>query len=178
MLQCQKRPHIQRLAFPPHPVYQTRPGLATSRKSLNLDTHYGEGGSVADWIIRASVPLVDKLTGRNFGVYEQVKGVGGRARLRVSASTQGSRRPPQTLPPSQHGLPMLMLFLDLSSAHAPDELGNVGGKSGGLKNNVLLEELRTVAKEHHERISFVYADGIAHAISEISAQFQRFQRIR
>ena len=44
-----------------------REGLAGSRKHLNLDTHYGEGGSVAEWIVRASVPLVDRLTGRNFG---------------------------------------------------------------------------------------------------------------
>ena len=68
----------------------------------------------------------------------------------------------------KNGLPMFMLFLDLSAAHAPDELGNIGGKSGGLKNNVLLEELRVIAKEHHERISFVYADGIAHADQMVS----------
>lgn len=61
------------------------------------------------------------------------------------------------------GLPMLMLFLDLQSTHAPDRHGSIGGKSGGILNDHLLEEFREVAKEHHERIVFVYIDGVAYA---------------
>jgi hypothetical protein len=82
--------------------------------------------------------------------------------------------------------PMLMLFLDLT--HEDDSatpgttrprigllaeatvvllrlcgLGVVGGKSGGLLNELLLEEFRAAAKEHSDRITFVYLNGVQHA---------------
>jgi hypothetical protein len=44
------------------------------------------------------------------------------------------------------------------------EMGKVvGGRTGGLLNEVLVHELREVAKEHHDRIIFAYADGVAYA---------------
>ena len=59
------------------------------------------------------------------------------------------------------GKPMLMLFLDLSEASEAESV--VRGRTGGIPNEDLLDELRLAAKEHYERILFVYLDGIEHA---------------
>lgn len=41
-----------------------------------------------------------------------------------------------------------------------DQVGKVvGGKSGGIFNEILIEEFKAAAKEHVERIAFVYLDG-------------------
>jgi hypothetical protein len=42
-------------------------------------------------------------------------------------------------------------------------LGVLGGKSGEILNEVLLEEFRACAREHSDRVTFVYLDGITHA---------------
>ena len=84
-------------------------------------------------VIRESMPLVGPLTGDNFGLYER------------------------------QGLPMLLLFLDLSNARnpgaAPDAGGRVGGESGGVSNDDLLDEFREASKDHAGRLAFVYLDG-------------------
>ena len=38
----------------------------------------------------------------------------------------------------------------------------VGGKSGGILNEVILDEFRSAAAEHMNRIIFVYLDGNKH----------------
>lgn len=102
--------------------------------SINLDEFYGEKLNIKDWILQNSLPLVGKLTGNNFPMYEKLN------------------------------LPMLMMFLDLKdveSTSSPDKV--LGGKSGKILNENLLEEFRIAAKEHRNRIIFVYLDGNEHA---------------
>ena len=58
---------------------------------------------------------------------------------------------------------MIMLFLDLERAAYVTGPGQmVGGKSGGILNQVLLDELMLVAKEHNDKVNFVYLDGLKH----------------
>jgi thioredoxin-like negative regulator of GroEL len=114
------------------------PSLALSGESgewitINLNELYGEGLNIEGWIIKNSIPLVGKLVGQNFAMYEKL------------------------------GLPMLLMFLDLEHEDASAQPGRiVGGKSGGILNEQLLQELRGVAKEHNSKISFVYLDGNLH----------------
>ena len=101
-----------------------------SAKSINLDEFYGEKLNIKDWILQSAMPLVGKLTHTNFALYEK------------------------------RSLPMLMMFLDLEDEHLTSSPGRVvGGRSGGILNENLLEEYRIVAKEHSDRISFVFLDG-------------------
>lgn len=60
--------------------------------------------------------------------------------------------------------PMLLLFLDLR-AHGPSPDGFVGGKSGKLFNEDLVNELRAVQRDgsFSGRVAFAYIDGVAHA---------------
>lgn len=89
---------------------------------------------VQQWIETKAVPLVGHLDGKNFLLYEKI------------------------------GLPMLMMFLDLRDADSSTEPGVViGGRSGNILNEILLQEFRATAKEHIGRISFVYLDGVTHA---------------
>lgn len=98
--------------------------------TINLDELYGEPGGVRGWIQRHSIPLVGKMTSQNFQLYEKL------------------------------GLPMLMMFLDLTDEMETSQPGKVvGGKSGEIFNEILLDEFKLVAKEHSERILFVYLDG-------------------
>lgn len=99
------------------------------QRSLNLDDFY-EKVSLSEWILRNAIPLVGRLTGTNFQMYEKI------------------------------GRPMLMMFLDLSEASLRQSV--VQGRSGGIPNEDLLDEFRVVAKEHQERILFVYLDGVEH----------------
>lgn len=102
-------------------------------KSINLDEMYDEKLSLKDWVAFNAIPLVGKLTHQNFRSYEKIP------------------------------RPMLMLFLDLSNEHLSSNPGAVvGGKSGGILNELLLEEFRKVAKEHSDKFSFVYLDGNLH----------------
>jgi hypothetical protein len=101
--------------------------------SINLDELYGEKNGLKGWINKNAIPLVGKMTSNNFKLYEKTSN------------------------------PMLMLFLDLThetSTSNPNRI--VGGKTGNILNENLLEELRHVAKEHSESITFVYLDGILH----------------
>ena len=101
--------------------------------SVNLDEFYGEKLNIKDWIVQHSTPLVGKLTGNNFPMYEKLN------------------------------LPMLLMFLDLQNEHMTSSPGRVvGGKSGGILNEHLLEEFRAAAKEHSKRVAFVYLDGNEH----------------
>jgi len=102
-------------------------------KSLNLDEFYGEGGSLSEWISKEALPLVGRLAPSNFAQYERT------------------------------GMPMLMLFLDLSESHPPNPHGFIGGSSGKVSNDALLDEFRECAKEQRDRILHVYVDGNAHA---------------
>jgi thiol-disulfide isomerase/thioredoxin len=101
--------------------------------AINLDELYGDNAGIAAWVVKNALPLVGKMTGQNFLMYEK------------------------------QGLPILMMFLDLteetSGAATP---GMVGGKSGGIHNELLLEEFRLAAKEHQHRVLFVYLDGVLH----------------
>lgn len=108
-------------------------GEGDIRKTINLNNLYDEKYGLIGWINNNAIPLVGKLTGNNFQLYEKI------------------------------ALPMLMLFLDLSNEDMTSSPGRiVGGKSGGILNEILLEELRYVAKEHHDKILFVYLDGNKH----------------
>jgi hypothetical protein len=61
------------------------------------------------------------------------------------------------------GVPMLMMFLDLTHASSTSHPGRiVGGKTGGILNELLLDEFRVAAKEHVGRLAFVYLDGNLH----------------
>ena len=48
-------------------------GEDDSRKTINLDELYGERSSTKEWILKSAVPLVGKLTGQNFGLYEKLQ---------------------------------------------------------------------------------------------------------
>eukprot|EP00981_Chlorochromonas_danica_P004016 scaffold766_cov167-Ochromonas_danica.AAC.4 len=101
-----------------------------SRHTINLDELYGEQQGLKGWITSRSIPLVGKINGRNFALYEKVQ------------------------------KPMLLLFLDLTDEYQSSQPGRVlGGRSGGILNEVLVEELRAVAKEHRDRLLFGYLDG-------------------
>lgn len=102
-------------------------------KSINLDELYGEKFGLKEWINKNAVPLVGKLTNSNFKLYEKLPN------------------------------PMLMLFLDLTHEMLSTEPGRiVGGKSGKVLNENLLDEFRSVAKEFADKITFVYLDGLLH----------------
>jgi hypothetical protein len=109
-------------------------------QATNLDELFADGsnrGGVQSWIVHGTVPLVGRLTNSNFQLYSQLN------------------------------KPMLMLFLDLQREHylTSDSVGAhlaVGGKSGGVMNQDLVNEFVAVAKEHSERFSFVYLDGTTH----------------
>jgi Thioredoxin-like domain len=90
--------------------------------------------NIKDWVLQNAIPLVGRLTGNNFPLYNKLN------------------------------LPMLMMFLNLEHEDRTSSPGRVvGGKSGGVFNELLLEEFRIAAKEHHHRITFVYLDGNEHA---------------
>lgn len=102
--------------------------------SINLDEFVDYSLGLSEWIISKSVALVGELTPRNFQVYNKIN------------------------------KPMLMLFLDLSEAGDASPGSNmVGGKSGAVLNEHLLEEMRLAALEFSDKILFVYADGNAYA---------------
>lgn len=108
-------------------------GEDNSSRSINLDELYGDGMGIDNWILKNSVPLVAKMIPENFLMYEKL------------------------------GLPMLLLFLDLEYESRSMNPGVIiGGKSGGILNEDLLQEFRIVAAEHGESISFVYLDGNLH----------------
>lgn len=122
--------------------------------AVNLDELFGDMGGIKEWVAKHAIPLVGKMTPQNFQLYEK------------------------------QGLPILMMFLDLTDERAvvttttpspaddasegsTDSVSfvsaqHVGGKSGGIFNEVLIEELRIAAKEHRDRILFVYLDGTKH----------------
>ena len=62
------------------------------------------------------------------------------------------------------GKPMLLLFLDLPKDKTEDSRV-VPGQTGGLYNEALVEELRSVARDESfaERVAFAYCDGRLHA---------------
>jgi hypothetical protein len=108
-----------------------------TRFSINIDEFIGEDYGLKEWIERKSVSLVSQLTHSNFHLYEKL------------------------------GLPMLILFLDLSHhdrivISSESSRNIVGGKSGDILNEVLLDEYRRIAIEYQDKISFVYADGITY----------------
>jgi hypothetical protein len=41
--------------------------------------------------------------------------------------------------------------------------GNIGGESGGVSNNDILEEFRAAAEEHAGRVAFLWLDGTKHS---------------
>lgn len=106
-------------------------GEGDARHSINLDELYGDNAGIQAWILKNAIPLVGKMTPLNFLMYEK------------------------------QGLPILMMFLDLTDERT-HQAGVVGGKSGGLHNEALLEEFRLAAREHQHRILFVYLDGVLH----------------
>ena len=79
-----------------------------------------------EWVETRAIPLVAKLDEHNFHLYERV------------------------------GLPMLLLFLDLTDEHSTSSSGLVGGQTGGVLNEVLIQELRATAREHVGRLFFAY----------------------
>jgi thiol-disulfide isomerase/thioredoxin len=98
--------------------------------SINMNELYDVDGGMKEWIMRKSIPLVGKITPQNFPLYERLN------------------------------IPMLLLFLDLEHEFASTAPGRLlGGRSGGVLNELLVEEFRIVAKEHQQRIVCGYLDG-------------------
>eukprot|EP01034_Spumella_vulgaris_P021743 gene21743-27797_t len=97
--------------------------------TINLDELYGDKTGPKEWILKNALPLVGKMTAQNFGLYDK------------------------------QGTPMLLLFLDLTHEAMSTSPRIVGGRSGGLLNEVLLDEFRLAAQEHIGRLLFVYLDG-------------------
>jgi hypothetical protein len=92
-------------------------------KSENLNELFDKGG-IKGWITMNAIPLVGKLTGLNFRLYEK-------------------------LPRA-----MIMLFLDLTYENQSEDPSRiVGGKSGGILNENLLDEFRQTAKEFKDVIN-------------------------
>ncbi len=104
-------------------------GESETTHAINLDELYGDKMGAKEWILKNAIPLVGKMTAQNFGLYDKL------------------------------GTPMLLLFLDLTDEAASSDPRIVGGRSGGLMNEVLLDEFRLAAREHVDRILFVYLDG-------------------
>lgn len=88
---------------------------------------------IREWIEAKTVPLVGRLEENNFIFYEKLN------------------------------RPMLLLFLDLSNESHANQVGIIGGRSGGLLNEALLQEFRATAKEYVGSISFVFLDGNLYA---------------
>ena len=100
--------------------------------TVNLNELFDQGG-IKGWISLNAIPLVGKLTSLNFRLYEK-------------------------LPRA-----MIMMFLDLTNEGQSEDPGRVvGGKSGGILNENLLDEFRKTAKEFKDKLSFVYLDGSLH----------------
>jgi len=108
--------------------------------TVNLDEFYDQKVGLSEWIVVKSVPVVGKLTPHNFQLYEKLT------------------------------KPMLMMFLDLTDEKDEGTNGDtvadsssvkktVGGKSGGIFNELLLAEFRAAALELTDKVSFVYLDG-------------------
>ncbi|CAM9425490.1 unnamed protein product [Ectocarpus sp. 12 AP-2014] len=114
----------------------TRPGLSRA-SSLTLWAILEDNLSIQDWVVRESLPLVGRLSNANFAQYERTH------------------------------LPMLIMFLELPDSFAPGSAhgSRIGGKSGGVRNDELVKELKEVALEHKGSIIFLYADGVALADS-------------
>eukprot|EP01038_Epipyxis_sp_PR26KG_P007679 gene7679-10449_t len=100
--------------------------------TINLDELYGEKMGIKQWVAKKAIPLVGKMTPLNFGLYNKI------------------------------GLPMLLFFLDLTDETMTNDQHMVGGRSGDIFNEVLLQEFRMAAREHVDRILFVYLDGTKH----------------
>lgn len=108
-------------------------GEQHSRTTINLNELYGEKGGLREWINNNAIPLVGRLSHQNFKLYEKIS------------------------------KPMLIMFLDLTNELASEDPGRVvGGKSGGVPNEALLYELREVAREFADKMTFVYIDGTRH----------------
>ena len=98
--------------------------------SINLNELFGDGVGPKEWIIKNSIPLVAKMTPQNFGLYEKL------------------------------GIPILMMFLDLTDEMQSSNPGRLmGGRTGGILNELLVGEFKLAAKEHVDRIAFIYIDG-------------------
>jgi thiol-disulfide isomerase/thioredoxin len=99
--------------------------------TINLDELYGEKGGLKEWIMSHSIPLVGRMTPQNFLLYEKLN------------------------------KPMLLMFLNLTNeelySRQPGRI--IGGKSNGIMNEILIDELKAAAKEHAERLLCVYLDG-------------------
>ena len=102
-------------------------------KVINLEELYGNHMDVKDWIKRSAIPLVGKLSGFNAGTYEKVI--------------------------TDYGIPIVLLFLDLSDEMNTRDRTIVGGKTGQIFNEVLIQELKAAAKSFVDRAVFVYVDG-------------------
>ena len=108
-------------------------GEQGAQHAINLNELYGEKGGLKGWVNDNAIPLVGHLTNENFKLYDKI------------------------------AKPMLILFLDLTHAHATNSPGHIiGGKSGGVLNEALLVELREVARELADKVTFVYIDGTRH----------------
>lgn len=100
-------------------------------QTLNLAELYDLNMGLKEWVYKKSIPLVGKLHAYNFPMYERLN------------------------------LPMLLLFLDLSNEMKSSSPGRiVGGRSGGILNEVLISEFRILASEFEDKVVFGYIDGI------------------
>ncbi|CAM9611872.1 unnamed protein product [Ectocarpus sp. 6 AP-2014] len=105
--------------------------------SLTLWAILEDNLSIQDWVVRESLPSVGRLSNANFAQYERTH------------------------------LPMLIMFLELPDSFAAGSAhgSRIGGKSGGVRNDELVKELKEVALEHKGSITCLYADGVALADS-------------
>lgn len=156
------------------------------RHSINLDELYNDMG-IKEWLMKKSVPLVGELTGNNFPTYEKLMipmlmlfldlsdrhdvqhrieyigeigddagsgGIGGLLGPGSSSTTSLTADNPDDVSASLMQLQSLGSSVEVSGSDRA-----MGGKSGGVFNENLMEEFRAAAKEHVDRIAFVFLDG-------------------
>ena len=122
------KPSVSRL-FIERRVIDRTPSLLLTSEGATYTVNFNELDIVTGlqhWVETRSIPLVAKLDEQNFLLYERV------------------------------GLPMLLMFLDLADEQLSNSPGLVGGQTGGVLNEVLIQELRATAKEHVGRLFFAY----------------------
>ena len=96
---------------------------------------------------------LDELYGENIGISSWI--------LKNSIPLVGKMTNNNFLLYEKQGLPILMMFLNLTD-ELTSQQGIIGGKTNNIYNEILLDELRQVAKEYKNSILFVYLDGILH----------------
>ena len=89
--------------------------------------------NVKDWIKTSAIPLEGKLSAHNAATYEKFI--------------------------TDYGIPIVLLFLALSDEMNIRDKTILGGMTGGIFNEVLIQELKLAAKSFIHRAVFACVDG-------------------